>query len=157
MNDLFAIALSKIKGLGPKNAHLLLSKFSFEEIFSADFDPALLCNQGQKAKKKALIEAEKELKLCEEKGIQVIHCQSLAYPFRLLQCADAPVVLYVLGNLDLNRSKHLSVVGTRRATHYGKGVLESFFEDWDHSGLSIISGMAHGIDGQAHKLSLIHI
>jgi DNA processing protein len=100
--------------------------------------------------------AEKELSFLEKNNIQAYCYTDPDYPERLRHCEDAPVVLFVKGNLDLNRSKFLSVVGTRHATAYGRSVCERIISQLAERGHNpvIVSGLAYGIDVCAHKAAL---
>jgi DNA processing protein len=82
--------------------------------------------------------------------------QDQAYPTRLKQCADAPILLYARGEQGLNASKSLSVVGTRQASSYGKAVGRSIVLDLcKHlDDLVVVSGLAFGIDVMAHRAAL---
>ena len=84
-----------------------------------------------------------------------IHCWGLLdkeYPQKLLNCPDAPIVLYYRGKPPLNYSKTICIVGTRTPTNYGKELVENFLmEIKDLENICIVSGLAYGIDGIAHK------
>lgn len=73
------------------------------------------------------------------------------YPKRLLKIKDAPEVLYVVGDIKLlNKEKILGVVGSRECTEYGRKVASSFANELSKSGITIISGLAIGIDSASH-------
>jgi len=100
--------------------------------------------------------AAKEEAFIARHRIKVSYYQDPDYPRRLKQCEDGPILLYSHGTDCLNAAKILSVVGTRRATFYGKetcreliGGLASLFGD-----LVIVSGLAYGIDVAAHRAAL---
>ena len=78
------------------------------------------------------------------------------YPDRLKQCEDAPVVLYVKGNAELNRKKIISIVGTRNPTDYGRGITREFLTELagSYPDTLIVSGLAYGIDICAHRTAL---
>lgn len=95
--------------------------------------------------------AEKELKFIEKYKIQPIFCTDTNYPKRLKACYDAPVLLYYKGNADLNSTKMVSVVGTRKATEYGRDLCSTLIKDLQAHNPVIVSGLAYGIDGSAHK------
>ena len=95
--------------------------------------------------------AEKELKFIEKYKIQTLFFTDNNYPRRLKACYDAPVLLYYKGNADLNSVKMVSVVGTRKATEYGKDLCSTLIRDLQAHNPLIISGLAYGIDGSAHK------
>lgn len=73
------------------------------------------------------------------------------YPKRLLKRKDAPEVLYVVGDVKLlNKEKILGVVGSRECTEYGRKVANTFANELSKSGITIISGLAIGIDSASH-------
>ncbi|MFT4025148.1 MAG: DNA-processing protein DprA, partial [Flavihumibacter sp.] len=76
------------------------------------------------------------------------------YPRQLLNCYDPPTLLYYKGSIDLNQPKMLSVVGTRHHTEYGRRQTEAIIGELGSSGVTIVSGMAYGIDGLAHRAAL---
>src|SRR5690606_41899719 len=78
------------------------------------------------------------------------------YPHRLKQCEDAPLMLYFKGTADLQPQRAVSIVGTRNATPYGKRICEEPVEDLRDMDIQVISGLAHGIDVHAHRLSIRH-
>lgn len=74
-----------------------------------------------------------------------------SYPKRLLERKDAPEVLYVVGDVKLlNKEKILAMVGSRECTEYGRKVASSFANELSKSGVTIISGLAIGIDSASH-------
>lgn len=110
----------------------------------------LLCDRS-------LVEhAEREMEFIESKGIKLICYGDEAYPCRLAECADAPLVLHSLGNADLNARRIVSIVGTRHASEYGKALCENFVADLARfaPGTLIVSGLAYGIDVCAHRAAL---
>lgn len=87
--------------------------------------------------------------------IKTIPLNSPDYPPALKNIYDPPAVLYVLGDLEKIEEKIiLAVVGTRRATAYGKMVLEKLIPPLAQAGIIVVSGMAAGIDSWAHELTL---
>jgi DNA processing protein len=97
---------------------------------------------------------EKELKFIIDNNVQALFFTDKAYPQRLKNCNDSPVMLYYKGNSDLNTQKVIAVVGTRTPSNYGKQVTEKLIEDLKDSGILVVSGLAYGIDIEAHKSSL---
>ena len=98
--------------------------------------------------------AEEEIKFIEKYKISPLFITDDAYPKRLLNCYDSPLLLYYRGNADLNTSKIISVVGTRNNSAYGKMVCENFIEALRSENILVVSGLAFGIDTIAHKASL---
>lgn len=97
---------------------------------------------------------EKEIKLIEKHNIQPLFYLDEAYPFRLKNHEDSPILLYYKGNADLNHSKIISIVGTRRATPYGRLFTEQLCEALSPYNVLVVSGLASGTDTNAHKYSL---
>lgn len=159
----YSIALSLVPGIGSINARLLISHFgSAEAIFKTK--PELLkkvtgigpkLSSNFKKDDFASI-AEKELEFISKYNIKAYHINDKEYPLRLKQCEDAPIVLFQKGQNDLNKSIHISVVGSRKTTEYGKHYCNTIISDLKASGLNpvIISGLAYGIDSCAHKAAL---
>lgn len=98
--------------------------------------------------------AEKELKGCERNHFSVLCLSDPRYPALLKEIADPPPVLYVWGVSPWNDSPSLAVVGSRRATPYGAEVCERLAAELAVRGLTIVSGLARGIDGIAHRAAL---
>ena len=105
---------------------------------------------------KAFERARRELEFAEAHNIDIICYGDDAYPYRLRECDDAPIVLYSKGNVNLNARRIVSVVGTRRATEYGKEVCERFVKELAESvsDALVVSGLAYGIDVCAHKAAM---
>ncbi len=162
--SLYAIALSQIKGLGLQNALALYREVgSAKDVFvglSELKDKLPTWPRIQKildeGTPQALRTAEEEVKFCEKHGIEVLDFGSEAYPYRLKQCKDAPLVLYYKGNADLNCLHIVTVVGTRRCTEYGKDLCRSFTSELSQlcPDALVVSGLAYGIDINAHRGAL---
>ncbi|WP_310587725.1 DNA-processing protein DprA [Fibrella rubiginis] len=101
-----------------------------------------------------LPDAEKAVRLLEKTGTSVLFYTDANYPTRLKTLYDAPALLYKLGNADLNATRTLALVGTRQATDYGRRITEEIVQTMQPYGVSIISGLAYGIDIAAHRASL---
>ncbi len=99
---------------------------------------------------KNLIPAEEILDICQEKKIQILTYQDAAYPARLKNIPDPPVVLYCKGQLpDLDANPVIAVVGTRKASVYGMTTAKRLGYQIGKCGGILVSGMAYGIDGMA--------
>ena len=100
--------------------------------------------------------AEFELKFMQEQQIRAITLNDNDYPQRLRECADAPIILYYKGNADLNQSKIISIVGTRQCTQYGIDLIRRFVSDLRRHcpEMLIVSGLAYGVDINAHRQAL---
>ena len=87
-------------------------------------------------------------------GAQLITIHDARYPARLREIFDPPLLLFALGNPELMVSHSIAIVGTRRPTPYGMAASERLSADLAKAGLTIVSGMARGIDTAAHKAAL---
>lgn len=98
--------------------------------------------------------AEDILKSAETIDAEVVHYTNPSYPSRLKHIPDSPNVLFKKGKGDLNPAKCVSIVGTRKATPYGKEITDSIINDLKPFNVTIVSGLAYGIDIQAHRTCL---
>ena len=100
--------------------------------------------------------AEAEIRFMEEHRIRALTLTSDDYPQRLTECPDAPIVIYYTGNADLNQTRIISIVGTRRMTTYGEDLIRRFIRDLRQycPEVLIVSGLAYGVDICAHKQAL---
>lgn len=165
-NDLlFKIALSITPGIGGILARNIVSyvgsvKAVFEEpLKSLQKIPGIGEVNAKRLKdSNVLLKAEKELKFIEKNEINVQFYTDKNFPRRLKSCVDAPIIIYTKGNLDLNEQRIVSIVGTRNATNYGKQVCEELILNFSERNYKvlIVSGLAYGIDIQAHKSALKH-
>ena len=98
--------------------------------------------------------AESEINWCEEKGIRIISYLDAEYPAWLKEIPDLPILIFVKGNMRINSVPWIAVVGTRTPDIYGKKMAEEFTRQLISSGVGILSGLALGIDAEAHKSAL---
>lgn len=99
-------------------------------------------------------EVEQEILFLEKYRIQPLFCTDPAYPQRLLRCYDNPAMLYYKGAASLNPPRMINIVGTRHPTAYGRSVCETLVRELTDAGITIVSGLAYGIDIIAHKTAL---
>ena len=102
----------------------------------------------------SMAEAEKEYKLVTEAGGSLITPADAAYPERLREIFDPPVVLWVRGDASLLAWPGIAIVGTRQPTPYGVGMAQMLARDLAAHGLVVLSGMARGVDTAAHRGAL---
>ena len=100
------------------------------------------------------ISVDDEMERLERHGVDALICEGPAYPSRLKEIYDYPPVLYVRGKLPADDEPCLAIVGTRRPTVYGRQVTEEIVADLARSSITIISGLARGIDSVAHRTAL---
>ena len=156
------MALSFVPGLGSKGIRQLVARYgSPKELFFA-------CANGQRKntsiRKNALAglsnpalfreKAKSQLKRIELGGAEVICPDDTKYPESLNEIADPPAVLYVQGRVELLDSLCLAMVGSRAATAYGKRCSFTLARDLAGSGVTVVSGLASGIDSEAHAGAL---
>lgn len=99
-------------------------------------------------------DAEKELAVITGKNIELLFITDEKYPRRLRNCPDAPLVLFYKGNADLNHNKIINIIGTRHHTEYGRWATEQIIKELQAHQVTIVSGLAYGIDAIAHKTAL---
>lgn len=106
--------------------------------------------------REALAFAEKELAFVEKHGIGLYYYKDANYPYRLAQCVDAPLLMYAKGNVNVDTKHVLSIVGTRMPSERGKDWCRRLVLDLAAKvpDLTIVSGLAYGIDVVAHKAAL---
>lgn len=104
----------------------------------------------------AMRRAEKELEFDENHRIKPLVFNDDDYPQRLRECEDAPLVVYYRGNADLNKQRIISVVGTRHCTVYGQEIISKFISQLKElcPDVLVVSGLAYGVDIQAHRNAL---
>jgi len=95
-------------------------------------------------------EAETAAKTAEKMGVEILSFLSDVYPSLLREIYDPPLILYTLGSLDCLQEPSVSVVGSRRCSIYGREVTQRLSRELSSVGLLIVSGMARGVDSQAH-------
>ena len=150
------LALAMTPGLGSRLAGKLLRQFgSPGQIFHASLTELEACRitaaaaqaiHGRRAHK----DAEEELARVQKLGCRLLNWDEPEYPQRLLEIYDPPPLLYVRGDVTVLNRHSISMVGTRRPTPYGNQVAERLGGDLAERGLTIVSGMARGIDSSAH-------
>lgn len=156
----FQIALTLVPHIGPVQAKILLQQFEVAEIFRAKAS-TLEKLDGIGTIRAAAIKSFREFDIVDEEiaflekyQVQPIFINDAGYPQRLLACYDSPTLLYYKGSADLNASRILSVIGTRKNTEYGKQLTERLISDLAAEAVTIVSGLAFGIDATAHRVAL---
>jgi len=151
------LALTLTPGIAARlSARLLREYGSPEGVFRAPLTGIEACNVPAPAaqaifKKQLFWRAEKEVDALRKVGGELVNWKEPEYPQALLQIYDPPVMLYVRGDAQILNSPSLSIVGTRRPTVYGSQMAERMGRDLASRGLTIVSGLARGIDAIAHQ------
>jgi len=161
MSLIHKIGLTLIKGVGAITAKNLLEKFgTAEAVFSARHDQLIEIDGIGAITARYILDtnalngAADQLKFLEKYKINILFYTDAAYPQRLKNCFDAPVLLYYKGTADLNHARIVSIVGTRKATSYGLSLCNQLAETLQLYDVLVVSGLAFGIDVAAHKESL---
>ena len=156
--DIFWFWLSGITGVGPVTAHDLLGRFgSPRDIFSASEKALEETGLLKPEMLKALISSRNKVLLqkrfdeMQRMEIRFFSFASPDYPEVLRHIYDPPVALYIKGNLPETDELLMAVVGGRRCSQAGRSAAHSISRGIAFSGISIISGMARGIDSAAHR------
>jgi DNA processing protein len=156
----FWVGFSKVPGIGPARLRALLDYYGQIEL-AWQANPSELRAIGLDRrsvenlyKVRNSLDLEAELKKLEKLGASVLTWESQDYPRLLKNIADPPPVLYVRGRLKPEDEWALAVVGTRRATNYGKECTSLLVNDLAKNGITVVSGLAYGIDTEAHKAAV---
>ena len=164
MDKISQIALTLISGLGPTACRKLLDAFPGQDIFALPPAELKLAFGTHRdivdaiVHKRTHARAEEILQQTEAHGVRVLFCTDVDYPQRLNrdETQDCPVLLYVLGQADLNVPRSVAVVGTRRATPQGRDATERLVGQLEPLQTTVVSGLAYGIDTAAHIAALGH-
>ena len=159
-NKLYEIALSLIPKIGPIKAKTLVAEIGSAEAIFKESKQSLGKTSGVGSfflkdfnPKDCLLRAERELKFIDQNGVNCLYYKDEKYPKKLRETIDAPIVLFTKGNIDFTK-KNIAIVGTRKATAYGKSLTNQFVKDLAENNVNIVSGLAFGIDIEAHKAAL---
>lgn len=157
----YTLSLLRIPGIGSMLARKLIERMgSAEAVFTAPKGMlgrtpgigSLLADTVYKFKDFAA--TERELKRVEEHGLQLFHYAAEDFPQRLKQAPDHPLLLFGKGKLPVNSNRMVAVVGTRAATDYGRRLTEELVEGMQALNITVVSGLAYGIDVLAHRAAL---
>lgn len=99
-------------------------------------------------------EIDKFIEKCTAEKIVIITQVSISYPKQLKDITEPPTILFCLGNIHLLNTPCLAIVGSRRMTKYGEEVTEKFAKEIALEGITIVSGLADGVDSKAHSATL---
>ncbi len=156
-----ALRLALVSGVGPRTRRALLEKFGSAQAVLEAAPSELRSVQGVGPKlterivaARREVDAEAEIALCREHGVAIVVDTDDRYPPLLRQIPDPPGVLFVQGELEPPDGMAIAIVGTRHPTQYGLRQAERLAGSLARAGLTIISGLARGIDGAAHRGAL---
>jgi DNA processing protein len=154
------LALRMVPGLGTLSTIRLLEKFKSPQVVfrssATELEAAGLSRAQARnvASGCSFDDAINQQQRMLDAGAELVTIQDERYPQRLREIFDPPLLLFAIGRVELLNSPGIAVVGTRRPTPYGIAATERLSADLSRAGLTIISGMARGIDTAAHKAAL---
>ncbi len=158
---IYQLALTQVPQIGTVGAKALLQHFPLaSDIFKARKSQlAAIENIGeiraaQIKKFNDFNSCEAELKLLENSGIKMHFLKDESYPKRLLNCYDSPTLLFAKGEANLNAARMAAVIGTRSCTEYGRSICEDLCQELSAQKVTVVSGLAFGIDTLAHRGAL---
>ena len=161
--QIYSIALTMVPGIGHIGAkHLISGMGNAVDVFRLRKDlPERIPEVSRRVVEaldcpEAIARARQEYEFIRKNRISCLTFHDEAYPSRLRECEDAPVVLFFKGNTDLNSLHVINMVGTRNATDYGTQICASFLRDLKTlcPDVLVVSGLAYGIDIHAHREAL---
>lgn len=155
------LTLSMVPGVGPLLRRDLLERFGCAQAI-LDAAPSelrevprlgpKLCNALCNAQRD--IDVDSELQRCQQHGIDLLTQETQQYPDPLSQIPDPPAVLFSRGSFLPQDEMAIAIVGTRHASHYGRTQARRLAAGLSRAGLTIVSGLARGIDTEAHQACL---
>ena len=155
------VAFSRVIGIGPVRFRLLLDFFNDDVEVAWRADSKTLAQAGLDLKiidsflrQRVSINPQQEMERLSKYRIHVITCNDKLYPPLLKQIDHAPPVLYVAGTLSEADQFAIGIVGTRNSSPYGRQVTERFAADLAAGQVTVVSGLALGIDTIAHTATL---
>src|SRR4051794_9403466 len=156
----YRVALSRVAGIGPVRTLALLDFFgSAEEAWLASAADLQMAGLDPRTADNLLLlrrslDLDKEMARLENSGARVLTWESNEYPERLREAPGSPAVLYIMGELTESDHWAVGVVATRRFTTYGHQVTERLSAALAAAGVTVVSGLARGIDTIAHRAAL---
>lgn len=161
MSDLrYWLGFNEVRGIGPLRLRALIDYFGdVEQAWHAPVDELRRVGLDSRSLKNLLkarsdLDLDRELERVEAVGAQMVTWENPNYPRLLLEIHDPPPLLFVKGELTEEDAWAVAVVGTRRASTYGREVTRRLAGALARSGITVVSGLARGIDGTAHRAAL---
>jgi DNA processing protein len=155
------VGFNRVYGVGPAKVRALIDHFGdLETAWNADLNALREAGLDRRAIENLVnvrktLDLDQEIERVQKTGARILIWDDPDYPPLLKNLPDAPPVLYIKGQLTAaDREWTVAIVGTRRATAYGRQVAEMLATDLVHNGITIVSGLARGIDAYAHEAAL---
>ncbi len=156
----YYVGFNLVRGIGPARLRMLIDAFGdverawhapAEALYRVGLDRRSLENLLET---RARVDLDREVRRVAAVGAHILTWEDEGYPKLLAEIPDPPPVLYVRGELKLEDAWAVAVVGTRRASTYGREVTRRLVSVLAQSGVTIVSGLARGIDAVAHQTAL---
>jgi DNA processing protein len=154
------LGFNLVQGIGPVRLRALVEAFGdIESAWHAPVSALRSVNLDRRALSNLLkvrreADLDRELRRVKELGARMLTWESPDYPFLLGEIADPPPVVYVRGEIQPGDEWAVAIVGTRKATSYGREVARRLAGELARNGVTIVSGLARGIDGISHAAAL---
>jgi DNA processing protein len=154
------IGFNLVKGIGAVRFQSLLDRFGdAESAWNATTEELSQAGLSEKIIErfcdlKSTLDLEKYWDFIQNQGIRVLTWKDAEYPSHLKEIEQPPPVLYVRGDITLEDNWAVAIVGTRQVTAYGRQVTEELASALVHNGVTVISGLARGVDAVAHNAAL---
>lgn len=157
---LWTLRLALVPGVGPRIFRALLERFGSAEgvLLASQAELRTVPGVGSKLSRRVQeardTDVAEQLAGCERQGIEVLTEDDLAYPENLRQIDDPPLALFRSGDWQERDTLAIGIVGTRHASSYGRRQSERLARSLALAGLTVVSGLARGIDAAAHRGAL---
>ncbi len=160
-NVRYWMAISQTRGVGSRTTRRLIDNFKKpRNIFKASYGEIAKVSGIKDDTARNIVnydnwaEVDREIKIAKKLNISILSWEDDRYPENLLQIHDPPVVIYVYGELEPRDELAVAIVGPRSPSSYGKDMARLFAERLASAGITIISGLARGVDTEAHRGAL---
>jgi DNA processing protein len=155
----FWLAISRVPYIGPARIERLLRTFgSLSVAWSASREELRVALEPRSLSEllaaRSRIDPLTELERLSRSGVGVVHPGHPSYPRLLAEISGRPSILYVRGELAPADDASVAIVGTRRATPYGRQAAERIAAELAQAGITVVSGLARGVDAAAHRAAL---
>lgn len=157
----YLVALNNIQDIGPKRLNQLLEYFKdAKQVFLASYNELIKAGLPNKVAESLVLQREslnikKLMQELEQENVNVVSIHDKNYPTLLKEISSPPPLLYYKGMAPAKSEKTLAIVGTRRCSRYGQEVVKKIIPELVRYGITIVSGLAFGIDSIAHKETIL--
>lgn len=157
----YTVLTSSFLPFGPKRLSLLISYFkSSEGVWNASASDLLSCGLSSKIVRsfdsyRKAINPQEYFRNLEKEGVYSLTKDGPSYPFNLSGLDDSPLTLFVKGKLKKGDFRAIAIIGSRKMSEYGRKAADYFSRELSKKGITIVSGLARGVDTQAHTAAIM--